>query len=137
MTTGVLQVAEPIVSWKRRSAVYLWEPFTDESKNVYHIQRNLYKSIYGNKIVFEEINFDLEICFRYGWYNSEKYGWIKKSHIYNTALANHPPGLRYLTGYAIYFPMGSIMPFRPNTATCWMHIRSVNYFRKVNWDFLF
>ncbi|MDX2432067.1 MAG: hypothetical protein QNK35_14110, partial [Bacteroides sp.] len=65
---------------KRR---YLWEPFSDESDKIYDIQRNLYKSIYGNKIVFEEINKDLGISFRYGWYNSEKYGWIKKSFISN------------------------------------------------------
>ena len=27
----------------------LWEPFSDESEKIYSIQRNLYKSIYGNR----------------------------------------------------------------------------------------
>ncbi|SHF08780.1 hypothetical protein SAMN05444274_103451 [Mariniphaga anaerophila] len=62
---------------------YLWEPFTDEAKAVYKIERNLYKSIYGNKIIFEERNLDLEISFSYGWYNSEEFGWIKKSLFHN------------------------------------------------------
>jgi hypothetical protein len=62
---------------------FLWEPFTDESEKIYKIKRNLYKSIYGNKIIFEEINFDLELGFQYGWYNGEKFGWIKKSKLSN------------------------------------------------------
>ncbi|MDO9254070.1 MAG: hypothetical protein Q7U54_01055 [Bacteroidales bacterium] len=62
---------------------YLWEPFSSESEKIYTIERNLYKSIYGNKIIFEEINIDLGIGFRYGWYSSEKFGFVKKSIISN------------------------------------------------------
>jgi len=62
---------------------FLWEPFSAESEKIYAIERNLYKNIYGNKIIFEEINTDLGIGFRYGWYNSEKYGFVKKSVISN------------------------------------------------------
>jgi len=62
---------------------FLWEPFTSDSKLFYQITRNVYKSIYGNKIIFEEINLDLGITFRYGWYNSDKFGFVKKSAISN------------------------------------------------------
>ena len=61
----------------------LWEPFTTESEKIYTIERNLYKSIYGNKIIFEEINVDLGVGFQTGWYNSEKFGFVKKSVITN------------------------------------------------------
>ncbi|MBN1340771.1 MAG: hypothetical protein JXA03_15690 [Bacteroidales bacterium] len=61
----------------------LWEPFTDESRKFYRIKRNLYKSIYGNKIIFEEINEDLELIFKYGWFNSEKFGFVKKASLKN------------------------------------------------------
>ena len=37
---------------------YLWEPFSDRYAGIYNITRNLYKNIYGNKIIFEEINHD-------------------------------------------------------------------------------
>ena len=67
----------------RDEKTYLWEPFSPESEKIYDIQRNLYKSIYGNKIIFEEINVDLGVGFRYGWYNSEKFGFVKKSVINN------------------------------------------------------
>ncbi len=58
---------------------YLWEPFGSNFEKFYRLERNLYKSIHCNKIIFEERNLDLEVTFRYGWYNSEKFGWIKKS----------------------------------------------------------
>ncbi len=68
---------------KKDGKTFLWEPFTDESQKFYKITRNLYKSIYGNKIIFEEVNSDLGLSFRYGWYNSEKYGFVKKSCVIN------------------------------------------------------
>jgi hypothetical protein len=64
---------------------YLWEPFSTESEKIYTIERNLFKSICGNKIIFEEINVDLGCGFRYGWYNSEKFGFVKKSVISNNS----------------------------------------------------
>jgi hypothetical protein len=63
--------------------ILLWEPFTYEASDTYNITRNLYKNFYGNKIIFEEINHDLGLLFRYGWYNSERYGFIKKSTLSN------------------------------------------------------
>jgi len=63
----------------KNNRIYLWEPFASDFEKFYRIERNLYKSIYCNKIIFEERNLDLEVSFRYGWYNSEKFGWIKKS----------------------------------------------------------
>jgi hypothetical protein len=62
---------------------FLWEPFTIGSEKIYNIQRNIYKNIYCNKIIFEEINLDLGVGFQYGWFNSEKFGFIKKSVIRN------------------------------------------------------
>lgn len=69
---------------EKSNKTFFWEPFTEESEKVYRIERNIYKSIYGNKVIFEERNIDLDVAFQYGWYNSEKFGWIKKSNIQNT-----------------------------------------------------
>src|SRR6056297_137138 len=62
---------------------YLWEPFADTYSGVYDIQRNCYKNIYGNKLIFEEVNNDLNITFQYSWTSSEKYGFVKHSKIIN------------------------------------------------------
>ena len=64
---------------------YLWEPFSDRYSGIYTIERNLYKSTAGNKIVFEERNLDLGLSFRYGWMNADRFGWIKKSTLTNEA----------------------------------------------------
>jgi len=68
----------------RGKDTWLWEPFSDRYSGVYKIQRNLYKSIYGNKIIFEEINEQLKITFSYSWMNSEKFGIIRKSVLTNS-----------------------------------------------------
>lgn len=61
------------------SITHLWEPFSDRFSGIYKIQRNIYKNVYGNKLLFEEINEDLGVVFSYQWMNSEKYGFIRKS----------------------------------------------------------
>ncbi len=83
---------------------FLWEPFSHESEKAYRIERNIYKSIYGNKIVFEEINHDLNTIFSYGWYNSDKYGWIKRSELKNTGHENIRVG--FLDGIRNIIPWG-------------------------------
>ena len=60
----------------------LWEPFT-EPTGTYSVKRNIYKNQFSNKLVFEEINEDLKLSFRYGWYNSELYGFVKHSVLIN------------------------------------------------------
>ena len=67
----------------RDSGSFLWEPFSDKYTGIYNIQRNIYKSVYGNKVLFEEINNDLGVTFSYLWMNSEKYGFIKRSFVSN------------------------------------------------------
>ena len=61
----------------------LWEPFSERYEGVYAITRNLYKNSYGNKIIFEEINEDLGLTFRYQWNSSDQYGFVKKSTLVN------------------------------------------------------
>jgi hypothetical protein len=61
----------------------IWEPFSDRYEGLYQISRNLYKNEYGNKIIFEEINHDLDLTFRYQWSSSNLYGFIKESTLIN------------------------------------------------------
>ncbi|MDI1317849.1 hypothetical protein [Flavobacterium sp.] len=64
--------------------IVVWEPFSERfSDDIYTISRNLYKNEFGNKIIFEEINHDLELTFRYQWNSSNTYGFIKKSELIN------------------------------------------------------
>lgn len=80
--------SKTILLVQKGNQTFLWEPFSDNYSGIYKIQRNIYKSIYGNKIVFEEINEDLGFTFSYKWLNSEKFGFIKKSTITNHLNSN-------------------------------------------------
>ena len=67
----------------RANKTYLWEPFSDRNLGMYRVTRNLYKNSYGNKVMFEEVNHDLELTFRYQWNSSNRYGFVKKSELKN------------------------------------------------------
>ncbi len=67
----------------RNGATSLWEPFSDRLYGIFNITRNLYKSIYGNKIRFEEINHDLNLTYSYQWNSSNVYGFVRKSSLKN------------------------------------------------------
>jgi hypothetical protein len=60
-----------------------WEPFNLQHNSLYQVQRNLYKNIAGDKIVFEEINLDLGLTFKYQWATSEQYGFVRTSTVKN------------------------------------------------------
>ena len=67
----------------RGGRTFLWEPFSTRYAGLYRVQRNLYKNVYGNKLVFEEINDDLDLTYRYAWRTSEKYGFVKTAWLNN------------------------------------------------------
>jgi hypothetical protein len=80
-TTGSISIFRVLAE----GATYLWEPFTGRYEGVYKTERNIFKNTCGNKLIFEEKNLDLGLTFRYGWMNSDKFGWIKKSILENNS----------------------------------------------------
>ncbi|MCB9048576.1 MAG: hypothetical protein H6556_04010 [Lewinellaceae bacterium] len=70
--------------WVRRGKeALLWEPFSERGEGRYRVSRNLYKNAYGNKVLFEEINHDLGLAFRYQWCSSDAYGFVRQSTLIN------------------------------------------------------
>lgn len=69
----------------QQGQTHLWEPFTHRNEGRFAYTRNLYKSIYGNKILFEEINHDLGLTFQYKWSSSNEFGFIRESFLINTS----------------------------------------------------
>lgn len=63
----------------------IWEPFSIRQMGIYTVTRNVYKNNYGNKIIFEEINEDLKLAYRYQWNSSDKFGFIKKATLINNS----------------------------------------------------
>ncbi|MGB3607951.1 hypothetical protein [Psychroserpens sp.] len=69
----------------RINGEHLWEPFSIRQQGLYKITRNLYKNTCGNKVVFEEVNQDLKLTFRYQWNTSNEFGFVKKSSLFNNS----------------------------------------------------
>jgi hypothetical protein len=78
-TTG----SKTIIQIHKDDKTFLWEPFSYRNQGAYSVKRNLYKSKYGNKVIFEEHNEDLGITFRYQWCSSKTFGFVRKSDIIN------------------------------------------------------
>ncbi|MBN1300462.1 MAG: hypothetical protein JW995_04540 [Melioribacteraceae bacterium] len=84
--------------------IYLWEPFSNMYTGLYSVQRNLYKNISGTRLIFEEVNKDLAITFRYSWSTSELYGFIKESELINNS--NRSIQIELLDGIRNVLPSG-------------------------------
>jgi hypothetical protein len=74
----------------------LWEPWRP-SGLAYRSERHLYKHIYGTSVVFEEINHDLGLRFRWSLSTGEPFGLIRHCHLENTGPT--PVAVRYLDGF--------------------------------------
>ncbi len=61
----------------------LWEPFSLRYPGIWRITRSLSKSVYGNKLLFEEVNHDLGLAFSCLWMNSERFGIVRRSALQN------------------------------------------------------
>ncbi len=75
--------AKSIFQVKRNGKDYIWEPFSIRFEGEYNVTRNLYKSVHGNSVIFEEENLDLEVTFRYQWSSSNFYGFVRNSKLSN------------------------------------------------------
>jgi hypothetical protein len=63
--------------------IHLWEPFSIRNEGEFKVQRNIYKHEFGHKIIFEELNFDLKLTFRYQWSSSNDFGFVRTSTLIN------------------------------------------------------
>jgi len=78
-TTGSKTILQMVVN----DSVRIWEPFSERYADQYRLSRNLFKNRLGNKILFEEINHDLGLVFRYQWNSSNMYGFVRKASLRN------------------------------------------------------
>lgn len=75
--------SKTILLVRKGNEALLWAPFSERCEGRYKTSRNLFKNVYGNKILFEEVNQDLGLTFRYQWSSSDRYGFVKQSTLVN------------------------------------------------------
>jgi hypothetical protein len=83
----------------------IWEPFNREHDGRYATSRNLYKSVLGEKLRFEEINHDLGLAFRYAWATSDRHGFVRDCEIEN--LGGSPVQIELVDGLQNILPAGT------------------------------
>ena len=98
--TGSKTVFQIFVNGK----THIWEPFSIRQMGLYNTVTNVYKNSYGNKIIFEEINPDLGLTFRYQWNSSNQFGFVKKSTLINNS--DSKVSLKVLDGLQNILPSG-------------------------------
>lgn len=77
--------SKTIVKVQTKSGCRQWEPFNVQHNSLYEVQRNLYKNVAGDKIIFEEINLDLGLTFKYQWATSDHFGFVRTSTVKNNS----------------------------------------------------
>lgn len=80
----------------------LWEPWQDGA--AYRIERDLFKRVDGTAVLFEEINHDLGLGFRWRVSVCERFGVVRRSEIVERA--GEPVDVRYLDGWHQMIPPG-------------------------------
>ncbi len=86
-------------------ATVLWEPFGEASAERPGIERSLTKNIVGNRLVFEEIDHDLGLAFRYGWAACDDFGWVRSATLENRGA--RPVRASVLDGLRNILPWGA------------------------------
>ena len=85
-------------------ANHLWEPFSIRHEGLFKTSRNLYKNTLGNKIIFEEINHDLDLTFSYAWKTSDHFGFVRQAELISQGL--EPISIDVLDGIQNLLPWG-------------------------------
>lgn len=70
--------------YKSNEKVDTWSPLSYLPAK-HNVQRNLYKDALGDNILYEEINKDLKLSFRYQWLPSREFGFIKRTALVNNS----------------------------------------------------
>ncbi|WP_237563115.1 hypothetical protein [Algoriphagus kandeliae] len=107
---------------KQNDQTFIWEPFSIHYANLYRLKRNLYKNRYGNKILFEEVNLDLNLTFQYQWSSSDRFGFVKTSKIINNTTST--------VDISILDGIQNIMPYGVGSALQGMRSNLVDAYKR-------
>ena len=107
--------SKTIVRVLEDAGVALWEPFSGQGGRSHRVSRHLYKSVYGNKIIFEEENHDLGLSFSYGWMTSERFGFVRSARLVNRR--SEAVAVELLDGIQNVLPYGVTRRFQSEYST--------------------
>jgi len=99
----------------RNGQTALWEPFSQRYEGLYRVTRSLSKSVYSNKLIFEEVNEDLGLSFSCGWMSSDRFGFVRRVTLLNIGAG--PAEVEILDGIQNLMPHGLTRRFQMEYST--------------------
>jgi hypothetical protein len=90
---------------QRGAEVDRWEPFAGGMALDPQIERNLYKNVAGDKLLFEEINHALGLTYRYAWRTGDRFGFVRTVWLQNNR--ETPCRVHLLDGIRNILPYGA------------------------------
>jgi hypothetical protein len=90
------------VAATRGGRTALWHPLAGGDRLVYPVRRRLYRNVLGTRLVFEEENEALGLCFRASWRTSDAFGFVRECALTNRGPA--PVSIRLLDGLLNLLP---------------------------------
>jgi hypothetical protein len=97
--------SKTILRVQHNGRIHLWEPLTPNTPHIYTTERHLYKNVPGSKLIFEEINHDLQLTWRTIWRTGDRFGFIKTSWLQNNSAT--PCTIELLDGVQNVLPYGA------------------------------
>lgn len=94
----------------RSGLTALWEPFSRRYEGLHRVTRSLFKSVYSNKLIFEEVNHDLGMSFSYAWMSSDRFGFVRRAVLLNQG--TEPVEADLLDGIQNLMPAGLTRRFQ-------------------------
>jgi hypothetical protein len=91
-----------------------WEPFSRECAGGFNTSQNLYKSVLGDKLCFEEVNHDLALAFRYTWTTSDPFGFVRRCELQN--LGDESRSVEFIDGLQNILPAGTPPAVQANSS---------------------
>lgn len=90
---------------RRQDRTVLWQPFADFAEADEQVERSIYKNLRGNTVIFEEVQRELGLVFRYSWRTSDRYGFVRTAVI--EELDGGPCTIEVLDGLQNLLPGGT------------------------------
>ena len=81
-----------------------WEPYKPYNATRFPVEQRIYKNLNGDSVIFEETNKQLDLCYRYRWRTSAKYGFVRTVTLEN--IGEEEKDLHIVDGLADLLPSG-------------------------------
>ncbi len=107
--------AKTIIKLTRGGQSLLWEPLSPRHEGHYRVTRSLAKNVYGNKLIFEEVNHDLGLAFTSAWMCSDRFGFVRRASLSN--LNAEPLEIALIDGIQNLVPAGLTQRFQLEYST--------------------